>query len=171
MSRGFVKEEDQEEAPFIPPRAALPAGTVNYVTPSGYTALTEERGRIEDKLANINIENDKEKRHVRATLTGSLNLLNERIASARILNPLEQPTDEIRFGAKVCFKFLNGKQKDILKEFRIVGVDEADIKQNKIAFVAPIAMALSGKKIGEVATVSMGGQIQELEVMKIIYTN
>lgn len=169
MSRGFVKEDDQEEAPFIPPRAALPAGAVNYVTPSGYTALTNERGVIENKLANLNIENDKEKRHVRATLTGSLNLLNERIGSARILDPLEQPKDEVRFGAKVCFKFLNGKQKDNQREFRIVGVDEADIKQNKIAFVAPIAMALSGKKVGEVARISMGGQTQEIEIIKIEY--
>jgi len=35
MSRGFVREDDQEEAPFIAPRAALPAGAVNYVTPRG----------------------------------------------------------------------------------------------------------------------------------------
>ncbi|MGV3636407.1 MAG: transcription elongation factor GreA, partial [Flavobacteriales bacterium] len=26
MSRGFVREDDQEEAPFIPPRAPLPEG-------------------------------------------------------------------------------------------------------------------------------------------------
>lgn len=169
MSRGFVKEDDQEEAPFIPPRAALPSGAINYVTPYGFSALSKERAGIEEKLSNIDIENEKERRHLRATLTGSLNLLNERITSARILDPLGQPKDEVRFGAKVCFKFLNGKQKDSSKEFRIVGVDEADIKQNKIAFVAPIAMALSGKKIGEVARVSMGGQIQELEILEIKY--
>jgi transcription elongation factor GreB len=169
MSRGFVKEDDQEEAPFIPPRAALPSGAINYVTPYGISALLKEREGIEKKLSNLNIENDKERRHLRATLTGSLNLLNERIASARILDPEEQPKDEVRFGAKVCFKFLNGKQKDSSKEFRIVGVDEADIKQNKIAFVAPISMALSGKKIGEVAMVSMGGQIQDLEILEIKY--
>ena len=171
MSRGFVKEDDQEEAPFIPPRAALPAGAINYVTPSGYAALTEERSNIEGKLANLHIEDDKEKRHMRATLTGSLNLLNERIASARILDPLEQPKDEVRFGANVGFKFLNGNQKDLSKEFKIVGVDEANIKKNKIAFIAPIALALSGKKVGEIATVPMGGQVQELEVLKIDYTD
>ena len=43
MSRGFVKEEDQEEAPFIPPRAALPPGVTNYVTPQGYQELIKER--------------------------------------------------------------------------------------------------------------------------------
>ncbi len=39
MSRGFVKEEDQEEAPMIPPRAALPDGAINYVTPLGMQQL------------------------------------------------------------------------------------------------------------------------------------
>jgi len=39
MSRGFVKEEDQEEPPFVPPRASLPAGVENYVTEEGYKAL------------------------------------------------------------------------------------------------------------------------------------
>lgn len=169
MSRGFVKEDDQEEAPFITPRAALPAGAINYVTPSGYSALIEERSSIENNLSNLNIENEKEKRHKRATLTGSLNLLNERIGSARVLNPLEQPKDEVRFGAKVSFKFLNGNQAGKTKEFRIVGVDEADLKQHKIAFVAPIAMALTGKKKGELAKVSMGGQVQELEILDIQY--
>lgn len=169
MSRGFVKEDDQEEAPFIPPRAALPSGAINYVTPYGLSTLLKEREGIEEKLSNLTIENDKERRHLLAILTGSFNLLNERIASARILDPVEQPKDEVRFGAKVCFKFLNGKQQNSSKEFRIVGVDEADIKQNKIAFVAPIAMALSGKKIGEVARVSMGEHIQDLEILEIKY--
>ena len=36
MSRGFVKESDQEEFPMIPPRADLPLGMVNYVTEFGY---------------------------------------------------------------------------------------------------------------------------------------
>ncbi len=47
MSRGFVKEEDQEEAPFIPPRAALPPGVTNYVTPQGHRQLLEERETLE----------------------------------------------------------------------------------------------------------------------------
>ncbi|MEO8732945.1 MAG: transcription elongation factor GreA, partial [Flavobacteriales bacterium] len=35
MSRGFVREDDQEEPIFIPPRATLPAGMENHVTPRG----------------------------------------------------------------------------------------------------------------------------------------
>lgn len=170
MSRGFVKEDDQEEAPFIPPRAALPAGVINYVTPEGFQQLINEREKLEEKMSNLNIENDKERRHARATLTGSLNLLNERIGTARILNPLEQPRDQVRFGAKVSFKFIDGKQTGSIREFKLVGVDEATIKENKIAFVAPIAIALTGKKIGEVTQVNMGGEIQRMEILKIEYS-
>jgi len=166
MSRGFVKEDDQEEAPFIPPRAALPPGEINYVTPKGYQELMKEREAIESELSSLDIEDEKEKRHRRATLTGSLNLLNERIASARILKLEDQAQDEVRFGATVTFK-LEGKQS---QKFQLVGVDEADIKKNKIAFVAPISRGITGKKVGETAEVFMGGQNQTIEILEISYS-
>jgi len=46
MSRGFVKESDQEDLPMVPPRADLPAGTVNYVTAAGYAELLAERDQL-----------------------------------------------------------------------------------------------------------------------------
>ena len=170
MSRGFVKEEDQEEPPFIPPRASLPPGAINYVTPEGYQDLIKERGNLEAKLANLDMKDDKERRHTRATLSGSLNLLNERISSARILKPLEQPQDEARFGAWVKFKILTGKQKGAIHKFQLVGVDEADIKEYKIAFVAPIARALTGKKVDEITEISMAGENQQMEILEIDYS-
>lgn len=170
MSRGFVKEEDQEEAPFIPPRAALPPGVTNYVTPTGHRQLLEEREILETERKNLNISSDKDRRHAIAVLDGKLNLLNERIASARILYPKEQPQDEVRFGAEVTFRYLTGNQKGNEQTFQLVGVDEADIKQRKIAFLAPLAKALTGKKIGEKTQVQMAGALQELEIIKISYS-
>lgn len=169
MSRGFVKEEDQEEAPFITPRAALPAGETNYVTPTGYNLLMEERENIEEQLSGLDIENEKEKRHRRAVLTGSLNLLKERISSSRILKPEDQPKDEVRFGASVLFRFKTGKQKGKENRYQLVGVDEANIALQKIAFVAPLAKALTGKRMGETTEVFMGGQVEELEIIEITY--
>ena len=170
MSRGFVKEEDQEEAPFIPPRAALPAGVTNYVTPAGYEELMEERTSLEKERRSLDISSDKEKRHATAVINGKLNLLNDRIASARILKPEDQPTDEVRFGATVSFKDISGKQKGVINKFQIVGVDEADIKQQKIAFLAPLAKALTGKKVGETTQVNMAGELRELEIVEIRYS-
>lgn len=169
MSRGFVKEEDQEEAPFIPPRAALPAGVTNYVTPQGHRQLLEERQELERERRELDISSDKERRHATAILDGKLNLLNERINSARVLDPKEQPKDEVRFGAGVSFKFLSGPQKGKEQTFQIVGVDEADINAQKIAFLAPLARALTGRKPGEKVKVKIGGQLQELEIIKINY--
>lgn len=171
MSRGFVKEDDQEEAPFIPPRAALPQGAINYVTPAGFAQLLEERELLEQQLSTIQEINEKEKRIKRAVLTGKLQLLNERIGAARVLNPGDQPKNEVRFGALVSFKILSGDQQGAVREFQLVGVDEANIKENKIAFVAPIAVALSGKKRGEVAHFKRGSQIQEFEILDITYTS
>lgn len=169
MSRGFVKEEDQEEAPFIPPRADLPPGTVNYVTPTGYEQLIAEREDLESQLSSITVTDEKERRHITAVLTGRLNLLNERIASARILNSRDQPEDEARFGAWVEFTVISGDQKGSQRKFQFVGVDEADIKKNKIAFFAPIARVLTGKKVGDVVEFRRGNIVQVLEITGIEY--
>jgi transcription elongation factor GreB len=45
MSRAFVNEDTQEELPVVPERAPLPAGSVNYVTPTGMEQLLAERAR------------------------------------------------------------------------------------------------------------------------------
>jgi transcription elongation factor GreB len=39
MSRGFVKDGDQEEAPIVPPRAFLAEGETNYVTQVGMNLI------------------------------------------------------------------------------------------------------------------------------------
>lgn len=169
MSRGFVKEDDQEEAPFVPARADLPIGIINYVTPYGYELLIEERIELESQLSLITVTDEKERRHTSAVLTGKMNLLNERIASARILNPKEQPFNEARFGALVGFKIISGEQAGSKRKFQFVGVDEADIKKNKIAFFAPLARVLTGKKVGDVTEFRRGQNVQKFEITSIQY--
>ncbi|TDN85904.1 transcription elongation factor GreB [Salegentibacter sp. 24] len=164
MSRGFVKEDDQEEAPMIPPRAALPAGETNYVTPMGLKELKEEEEELIKERADLDKENDTERRRSQAVIDGNLKLLRDRINTARILNPKDQPTDEVRFGALVELK-----QDGNIQKFQIVGVDEADVKKQKIAFVAPIAKAVTGKKLGEKVDFKLGEETRKLEILKISY--
>lgn len=166
MSRGFVKEEDQEEAPIIPPRAALPDGATNYVTPVGMQQLLKEREQLEDERANLDTTHEQQRRIELAVINGRLDLLNERIASARVLDPATQPKDEIRFGATVTYKISTAKTP---LTFQIVGVDEADIAKKKIAFVAPIAVAITGHKIGDEVPFNLGGEQRMVEVIEIRY--
>lgn len=166
MSRGFVKEGDQEETPIIPPRAALPAAAINYVTPSGMELLQTEQEDLERERATLATTDEQQRRIDLAVLNGKLDLLNERLASARILDPATQPLDEVRFGATVTYKTSSSTMS---QTFQIVGVDEADVAQRKIAFVAPIAVALTGCKVGDVVPFKMGGEYRKLEVVGIKY--
>lgn len=166
MSRGFVKEEDQEEPPFIPPRAALPPGVTNYVTPEGLQQLQVEKKQLEESRGMVGVKNETEARRARAILDGKLKLLSERISTARVLDPGSQATNEIRFGAKVKLEKIPGNQ---IQEFNIVGVDEADVKKHKIAFVAPLARAVTGKKEGESVELKLGSEVRRFKILKISY--
>lgn len=166
MSRGFVKEEDQEEPVLIPPRAAMPDGVTNYVTPNGLAELKQELTNLEYQRAHVAAESDTEKRRSQSLIDGKINLLAERLQSARLLDPKDQPENEIRFGAKVKLENINSGH---LQEFQIVGVDEADIKKKKIAFVAPIAKAVTGRKVGEEIDFKLGNEIRKLKVLEIDY--
>lgn len=165
MSRGFVREEDQEEAPLIPPRAALPLGVTNYVTQYGKEKLLEEKSELEQKRAAIDLKDDQAKRREQAVIDGKLALLNERINSARVINLSNQPQDEVRFGSYVEFQ-LNGK----LQSFQIVGVDEANVKEKKISFTAPIAKALMGAKKGSEINFQLGSETKKIQVLDINYS-
>lgn len=168
MSRGFVKEGDQEEAPLIPPRAALPPGVTNYVTPHGLELLLEERKQLE-KEYNQREGSETERRRQNMLIDGKLNLLNERISSARVLNPAVQPKDEVRFGATVSLLNLSGPMKGKAMSLSIVGVDEANVKQQKIAFVAPLAKAAMGKKKGEEFDLKLGNETRKMRVEEVEY--
>jgi|TARA_R100000479_G_scaffold21607_2_gene8288 transcription elongation factor GreB len=167
MSRGFVREGDQEEPPMIPPRAALPEGVVNYITPNGMEQLVHERERLQTEIKELTITDERERRRTLAVIEGKLKLLNERIHAARVLDPKEQPKDEVRFGATIEIQNLDTKTK---QQFTIVGVDEADVTKSKIAFVAPIAKAVTGAKIGETVDFKLGNEVRKLKILSISYT-
>lgn len=168
MSRGFVKEGDQEEAPMVPPRAALPPTAINYVTPQGYQNLLKERETLEHAYNNRE-GSDTEKRREAMLIDGKLNLLNERIASARKIDPSDQPHDEVRFGSTFKLKNLNGPAKGKEMQLKMVGVDEADLKQGKIAFVAPLSKAVAGKKVDDEFDLKLGEELRKYRVLSITY--
>jgi transcription elongation factor GreB len=60
-------------------------------------------------------------------INAKLQLLNNRIATAKIVDLNNQPNDEIRFGALVTLKIIG---KTELQQYQIV-VDEADISKGK----------------------------------------
>ena len=136
MSRGFIKEGDQEEVPRVPMRAYLPEGVPNYVTKEGLEALKvelkalqTERAKAGDNYIMVNF------------LDATMKLLIDRINNAVEVDLSKSNKETVSFGAWVRY---NGRV------VRIVGVDEADVNKGLISFISPIAKSLIGKKAGDI---------------------
>ena len=168
MSRGFVKEDDQEEIPMVPQRAYLPEGVTNFVTPFGMNQLLAEKQMLENERNNLNNANENEKRIDLNYINAKLQLLNNRIAEAKIVNSDEEPKNEIRFGATIILKT---ESSDNNQTFQIVGVDEADISKGKVSFISPLARVLINKKTGDKVTLKQAGKDIVFEVIDISYSD
>ncbi len=167
MSRAFVKEDDQEEIPIISPRAHLPAGETNYVTPDGLQKLMDERELLLLERSTLEVSDANERRIALLVLNGKLQLLNDRIKSARPIDLGSQDKESVRFGAQIQLKVqATGK----LQKLQIVGVDEADISKGKIAFTSPLAKILNHKKVGEEANLKLENGNRVFEILKIEYS-
>ncbi|TXD49440.1 GreA/GreB family elongation factor [Polaribacter sp. IC073] len=166
MSRGFVKEDDQEEIPFVPPRAHLPFGVDNYITANGLKELKEEQKiLIEEQKTLISQSNEINRVQINF-LSSKLSLLEDRINSAKIINLKSQPQSEIHFGATITlFKF----EENCECQYQIVGVDEANVSKNKISFLSPLAKVLRSKKIGDVITLKTPKGSRDMKINSIQY--
>ncbi len=166
MSRGFVKEDDQEEIPIVPQRAYLPEGVTNFVTQAGMDQLLAEKQTLINEKDNLTAVNENEKRIALNYINAKLQLLNNRIAEARIVNLKEQPKNEIRFGASVTLKT---EATGNLQTFQITGVDEAGISKGKISFLSPMAKALINKKVGDKVILKRPTEDIVFEIINITY--
>ena len=171
MSRGFVKEDDAQTPPLIPPRAALPPGQPNYVTPTGLAQLRAELVQLEAERAQAEArrDNDTDRTHQLSLYNGRLALLQERLGSARLVEPPQPPPPEVRFGASLTLRTVRGGKVGSERQFTIVGVDEADVAVGKVAFVAPIARAVQGARPGQQVTLRLGPQQEVMEVVRVGY--
>ncbi len=167
MSRGFVKEEDQEEPVFIPPRAPLPPGFDNLVTSRGLRLLHEERVQLEKDRKQVDHTEGPARRRALAELNGRLAQLDERISNARIVETNDAPDARVRFGCTVRFLIIAGPQHGTRRTFTLVGVDEARVAEGRIAYTSPIAQALMGKALGERVEFKHGNSLQVLAVEEV----
>ena len=153
MSRGFVKEGDQEEVPMILPRAFLPSGVTNYVTPEGLRLLQDEMESLKEEWTAAG-SNYVTKNY----LDAKMRLLSERISSAVVVDTTKANPDVVSFGMYVRYND---------KTIRIVGVDEADASKGLISFISPIAKSLIGKKKGDKFEIKVPRGTETIEIQEV----
>jgi transcription elongation GreA/GreB family factor len=150
MSRAFVKETD-ETVDELPDRPISPHP--NVVTAEGLAAIEAQVDRLQEEHARASGD-----RAALAAISRELRYWKSRRASAQVVARPVKPA-QVAFGCTVTFVRADGRR----QSYRIVGEDEADPAQGSISYVSPVARALMGREVGDVAEVSGS----ELEVVAI----
>lgn len=98
---------------------------------------------------------------------GRIQEIEGKLAEAQIIDVTQMPkSGRIIFGTTV--EIVNVDTDETLK-YQIVGEDEADVKSNKISVGSPIARALIGKEVGDVAVVAAPNGNVEYEIDAVHY--
>lgn len=126
-------------------------------------AISEARAQG-DLSENAEYEAAKERQ---SFVEGRIVELEFKLGSAQVIDPKTLNADgRCVFGSTVVLEDTNSG--DVVT-YQIVGEDEADIKHRKISIKSPIARALIGKVVGDIAEVQAPGGVREYEVVEVQY--
>lgn len=98
---------------------------------------------------------------------GRIKELEAMLSNAQIID-----VTKINAGGKIVFGStvdLVGAESGEEVTYKIVGEDEADLKHGMISVTSPIARALIGKQVDDVAQVQAPGGVMEYEIVDIRY--
>ena len=128
--------------------------------PKVIEAIAEARGHGD---ISENAEYDAAKEH-QAFLEKKIRDHENKIANADVVDPAAMSTERVVFGLQVTVQDLDSGEEI---SYQIVGMDEADIAQQRISISSPVARALIGKTVGDVVQVQIPRGMRELEILGI----
>ena len=136
---------------------------------------SEERPRVIRAIAEARSHGDLSEnaeyhaaREQQGFIEGRIKEIDARLAMAEVIDVAQLPPgDRVVFGATVD---LEDQDNGAAVSYQIVGEDEADIRNGRISFASPIARALIGKRIGDVAEVTAPGRTCSYEIIAVRYT-
>ena len=151
------------------------------MTPEGYQKIKDEL----DKLIKIdrpkNIKDIAEARahgdlsenaeyhaarEKQSFLEGRIQELQTKLSLAEVIDPSKINQSKVAFGAKVRVVDVEADEE---YEFTLVGTEEADVKSGKISITSPVARALIGKEVGDLAVVKAPARTIEYEILEISF--
>lgn len=126
-------------------------------------AIAEARAQG-DLSENAEYEAAKDKQ---GFIEGRILEIEGKLAAAQIIDPASLDAGgRVVFGSTVT---LEEESSGVSVTYQIVGDDEADLKQGLISISSPIARAMIGKEVGDVATVQAPGGVKHYEIMDVRY--
>ena len=101
-------------------------------------------------------------------IEGRIQDIESKLSTAQVIDISAMPQgDRVIFGSKVTILNLDTDEK---VTYRIVGDDEANVKEGKISYQSPIARGLISKEVGDVVVVKTPGGDVEYEIDDVVYT-
>ena len=150
-------------------------------TPQGYTRLkaeldnlkSVERPKIISEISEARAHGDLKEnaeyhaaREKQSFIEGRIQMLDDQIARANILDFSKETTGVIKFGAYVS---VIDEESGDAKTYHIVGDLEADINENRISMGSPLSKSLMGRKAGDNLEVHVPKGIKEYSIVKVEY--
>jgi transcription elongation factor GreB len=188
MSKAFTKESDGEgDEPDAAAEEAAHAplvGVKNYITPSGWQRLqderrfllTRERPAVTQVVAWAASNGDRSdnadyqygKRRLRE-IDRRIRFLTKRIDAAEVVDP-EAPRDgraatQVFFGATVRYANAAGTERVV----SVVGLDEVDLDRNHVSWMSPLAKALMKSGPGDRVVLHAPGMTEQLQILEVGY--
>ncbi len=100
-------------------------------------------------------------------IEGRISEIEDRLGRAEVIDPARLAAGgKVVFGATVT---LVNVDTDEEVTYQVVGTDEADIKQGRVSFRAPLARAMIGREAGDQVLVPAPGGEQAYEILAVDY--
>jgi len=154
-------------------------GKVSYYTKEGLKNLREEleqlehieRPRITNAIAEARDKGDLSEnaeyhaaKEEQSLLELKIAKLKQVLSTARLIDESQLDTSKILIHSKVKIKNqING----MLFNYTLVADSESDLAKGKISVNSPIGKGLLGKKVGEIAEISVPRGIMKFEIIEI----
>lgn len=131
--------------------------------PKIIAAIAEARGHG-DLKENAEYHAAKEQQ---SFLEGRISEIESKLSQAQIIDVSRLAQNgRVVFGTTVVLVNINTDEE---ATYKIVGDEEADLKQNMISISSPIARAAIGKEVGDIVMVQAPGGEVEYEIIEVKY--
>lgn len=135
--------------------------------------IREERPRVIQDIAEArahgdlseNAEYDAAKNR-QGFIEGRIQELQDKLARAYVVDLSNLKPDKVVFGSTVTLYDTSNEEE---VRYKIVGEEEADIKQAKISCTSPVGKALIGHKLDDTVKVKVPSGVKEYEIVEIRY--
>lgn len=99
-------------------------------------------------------------------IEGRIQMLEDRLARAQIIDVSKLSGDRVVFGATVRLEDTDSGAKT---QYTIVGETEADLKKGRISITSPIARGLIGREAGDTVKIRTPGGEREYEILEVVF--